>query len=285
MQLIKITKIRSMKNRLKIIIYSIILITITNGSISYAQTDNSSVLWYDKSAGNFNEALPLGNGRIGMMVYGDVFNEKINLNESSLWGGGPTCTEAPENSVENLQKVRELLFQEKWTEASSVLRNIQGKNSQSFVPMGDLFIDLQYKSNSEPKNYVRQLDLNTALAKITFAIDTINFEREYFVSAPDQVAVIKLKSSVDKQLNFKVSGNTPFNFASIRAVDNDEFLVSGQVPIEVNSSPRYPLVYQNEMGQKGMRYQYRVKIILKDGTISSNPFLKVENATEAIQWI
>ncbi|NLO69578.1 MAG: glycoside hydrolase family 95 protein [Porphyromonadaceae bacterium] len=271
-----------MKNRLKIIIYSIILITITNGSISYAQTDNSSVLWYDKSAGNFNEALPLGNGRIGMMVYGDVFNEKINLNESSLWGGGPTCTEAPENSVENLQKVRELLFQEKWTEASSVLRNIQGKNSQSFVPMGDLFIDLQYKSNSEPKNYVRQLDLNTALAKITFAIDTINFEREYFVSAPDQVAVIKLKSSVDKQLNFKVSGNTPFNFASIRAVDNDEFLVSGQVPIEVNSSPRYPLVYQNEMGQKGMRYQYRVKIILKDGTISSNPFLKVENATEAI---
>lgn len=270
-----------MKHIFEKFIYGVMLFALFIFNAS-AQSDNSSRMWYDKPADRFEEALPLGNGRIGMMVYGNVNYEKINLNESSLWGGGPTDTSAPANSVENLQKVRELLFQEKWSEASRVLRNIQGRNSQSFVPMGDLMIMHQYKSSATPKNYVRQLDLNSAVAKISYSIDTVNFEREIFVSAPDQVAVIKLKSSVEKQLTFQVAGNTPFNFASIKAIDNDEFIVSGQVPIDVNSDRKFPLIYENEKGQRGMRYQYRVKVLLKDGSVTSSPYLNVINATEAV---
>ncbi len=270
---------------MKKIFISLLFTTFLTTIFVSAQQKNSTELWYDKPATRFEEALPLGNGRIGLMVYGDVFKETLNLNEGTLWGGGPTDTSAPPNTVENLQKVRELLFQEKWNDASRVLRNIQGVNSQSFVPMGNIFIEQTYKSKSSPTNYFRGLDLSNAIASVRYSVDTIDYYREIFISAPNQIAIIKLTSSHKGTLNFSVAGNTPFENATIQALGGNEFYLSGQLPVDINSAGNYlkfPLIYENEKGQKGMRYQYRIKVILKDGTSTTNPFLQINNATEAI---
>lgn len=261
----------------------IFLVLIFNVNINAQKS--TTRMWYNKPATRFEEALPLGNGRIGMMIYGDVYRDIINLNEETMWGGKPTDTSAPANSVENLAKVRELLFQEKWQEASEALKNIQGSNSQSYVPLGNLYINQTYKSKSEPQNYVRDLDLTTAISTVSYMLDTVQFKREFFISAPDQIAVIKFTSSKKGELNFTIGGDTPFDNAKIQAIGGDEFHLSGQVPVDINSAGNYqnfPLIYENKKGEKGIRYQYRVKVLRKDGKISSTPAIKVEKATEAI---
>ncbi|SHE44715.1 glycoside hydrolase family 95 protein [Dysgonomonas macrotermitis] len=246
------------------------------------QNDNNLKLWYNTPATRFEEALPLGNGRIGLMVYGNVERETFNLNEESLWGGGPTDTSAPKDTPSQLQKVRDELFKENWSEASKLLRYIQGKNSQSFLPMGDIIIEQKYSSVAEPKNYYRELDLNTAVSLTRFSVDTIDYTREAFVSAPDQVAVIKLTASKKGGLNFSVGANTAFEYASIQSISNDEFVLNGQAPIYVDSERRFPLLYSSPDGKKGMRYQYRIKAILKDGTVSTDPSLQIKGATEVV---
>lgn len=251
----------------------------------FGQERSSLKLWYNKPATRFEEALPLGNGRMGLMVYGGVKSETINLNEESLWGGGPTNTSAPANMVEYLDRVREQLFQEKWGEASKTLRNIQGANSQSFVPMGDIVIEQKYTSNALPLNYYRELDLADAISTTRFSIDSINYVREVFVSAPHQIAVIRLVASKKGGLTFSVMGNTPFENASLKSVGNNEFVLSGQLPADINSARDFPLVYSKPDGQKGMRYQYRLKAILKDGTVTTNPALQVKDATEVVLLI
>jgi len=248
----------------------------------------STVMWYDKPATKFEEALPLGNGRIGLMVYGNTHKEILNLNEETLWGGGPVDNTAPANTVENLNKVRTLLFQGKWKEASDVLMNIQGNNSQSYAPMGDIHIEQYYTSRSKVQHYTRNLDLKTAVSTTTYTIDTVDYLREVFVSAPAQIAVMKLRASHKGKLNFIINSNTPFINSTVQAIGNNEFCVSGQLPIVTNSAGNYlsyPWIYENEKGQKGMRYQYRIKVITQDGKVSTNPFIQVKDATEVLLFI
>jgi len=254
----------------------------------YAPYSLSTVMWYDKPATKFEEALPLGNGRIGLMVYGNTHKEILNLNEETLWGGGPVNNSAPANTADNFNEVRTLLFQGKWKEASDALMNIQGDNSQSYVPMGDIYIEQYYTPKSKAQNYVRSLDLKTAVTTMTYTIDTVDYLREVFVSAPAQIAVMKLRASHKGKLNFNINANTPFINATVQAIGNNEFCVNGQLPISINSAGNYlnyPLIYENEKGQKGMRYQYRIKVITEDGEVSANPFIQVKEATEVLLFI
>ena len=257
-------------------------------TLSYAQSDSSTRLWYTSSAKSFEEALPLGNGRIGLMTYGGVNKEIFNLNESSLWGGKPVDNAAPPHSIEKLKEVRTLLFESKWAEASDALKYIQGANSQSFVPMGNIILEQQYRRGYKAKDYMRDLDLKTAIATTRYSVDTIEFYREMFVSAPAQVAVIKLVSSQKGGLSFTISGDTPFANSVVKAVGNNEFYLTGQLPVDINSAGNYlyhPLVYENEKGEKGMSYQYRVKVLVTDGEVLTMPFIEVKEATEAIVLI
>lgn len=248
-----------------------------------AQQQSALTLWYEQPASRFEEALPLGNGRLGIMVYGRVSDELFNLNEATLWGGGPTCTSADADMPSYLPKVRELLFQEKWGEASKMLRNIQGNNSQSFLPMGNLHLRQDVKG--EVSAYSRELNLENAVATTRFTHDGVDYVRELFVSASAQVIVMKLTASKTGALNFTLEGDTPFEGATVKSLSKDEFVLSGQAPYQVNSARHFPLIYEGEKGQKGMRYQYRVKAICKDGTVTTTPGLQVNNATEVTLYI
>lgn len=237
-------------------------------------------LWYDKPAVRFEEALPLGNGHIGVMVYGNPTDEVLNLNESTLWGGGPTNTNPTPDASSFLPKVRELLFQQEWSKASRVLRNIQGPNGQSFVPMGNLYI--RQKLDKPVTDYIRTLNLNTAVATVRFRADSIEYTREMFVSAPANALVMKFKASIPGMLNLWIDADTPFCRCSINSLSPDEFSVSGQLPYSINTDRKIPMEYEGPNGEKGMRYQYRVKALLVDGQVSTTPGLRIEKATEVV---
>ena len=221
--------------------------------LSFAAQDNDYRMWYDKPATRFEEALPLGNGRIGVTVYGGIEYETLNLNEETMWGGSPTNTNPTPDAPDYLPQVRELLLKEQWEEARKVLVNIQGPNSNAYVPLGDLKIHQTIKG--DVSGYVRDLDLETAVASTSFIAGDISYRREFFVSAPAQVAVMKVSASKPKSITMEITGTTSFEGSRLVSVANDEFVVSGQLPRSVDSDRQYPIVWKDEQGRGGVRYQ------------------------------
>ena len=163
------------------------------------------LLHYDQPAQYFEEALPLGNGRLGAMVYGHVTQEeRISLNDITLWTGEPE--KGPEHpdlqmvgltgsGVEALQAVREALEQEDYRKAEELQHGLQGHYSESYQPLGTLYI--KYLDSSEVTDYRRELDLSNATATISCRKDGQPFQASCFVSAPDSVIVLRLTSKAD----------------------------------------------------------------------------------------
>ncbi|MCD8262422.1 MAG: glycoside hydrolase family 95 protein [Bacteroides sp.] len=246
--------------------------------------ENPLKLWYNKPANRFEEALPLGNGRLGVMVYGGVEREVLNLNEETLWGGGPTNANPTPDTPDYLPAVREELFRGNWSEASRILRTIQGPNCQSFVPLGNLYLDQDIKGS--PVNYYRELDLERAVSTTRYTIDSVEYIRELFVSAPDQVIVMKICASRPGSIHLRIRSDTPFEGSTVKSVSSSEFLLSGQLPWQINSARNFPLEYIGVRGGKrGMRYQYRVKALTVDGTLTTVPDLQITGATEVTLFV
>lgn len=163
--------------------------------------DTSAVLWYESSAIDFNSALPVGNGRIGGMVYGRVEEELINLNEESIWSGGKRYRINPD-SKDNLENVRKLLFDGKIKEAEDLAMKTMtgvGPDSRHYLPLGDLHISMKNVGNYE--DYKRYLDLRNAICTTEFVVDGVRYVREVFVSYPDDVLVINIKADKPNSIN------------------------------------------------------------------------------------
>ncbi|HAD11252.1 MAG TPA: alpha-L-fucosidase, partial [Saprospirales bacterium] len=180
-------------------------------------------------------ALPLGNGSLGAMVFGDVNKERIQLNEKTLWSGSHSDNNNPE-AVRYIDTIRQLLFEGKYKEATELTNRTQvckgagsGHGSGANVPfgcfqtLGDLWID--FGKNSEYANYYRDLNLETALANVRYTQDGVRFTREYFVSAPDNMLVVRLTSSKKGALSFKTTLSRPERF-SLRNKDK-QLVMSG----------------------------------------------------------
>lgn len=162
----------------------------------------SELLWYKKPAENWDEALPVGNGRIGGMIFGRTDNELIQLNEDSIWSGGFRYRNNPK-AKENLPKIRRLIAEGRVTEAEKLCEEaFYGRNEQQrhYHPMGDLHI-LQ-KGFEKSENYKRSLDISNASAKTEWSDGGVAFCREIFVSAPDNVMVIRFTSSEKGKISF-----------------------------------------------------------------------------------
>lgn len=162
----------------------------------------SELLWYKKPAENWDEALPVGNGRIGGMIFGRTDNELIQLNEDSIWSGRFRYRNNPK-AKENLPKIRRLIAEGRVTEAEKLCEEaFYGRNEQQrhYHPMGDLHILQKGFSNAD--NYTRSLDLSAADAKTEWTDGDVKFCREIFVSAPDNVMVIRFTSSEKGKISF-----------------------------------------------------------------------------------
>lgn len=153
------------------------------------------ILTYNSPAENFDEALPVGNGRIGGMIYGGIKENLIHINEDSVWSGGLRHRVNPD-AQEGFREVRELLKQEKIEEAQKVaFEKMQGvtPNMRHYMPLGNLNITMEF--NGRAKDYHRQLDISSAVADDSFTVGDVVYTREVFVSAPDEVMVIRITAS------------------------------------------------------------------------------------------
>ena len=166
-------------------------------SICYSQSSN--VLWYDEPANYFEETLVLGNGKIGASVFGGVSSDKIYLNDATLWSGEPVNANNNPEAYKYVDLVRKALKEENYKLADSLNRFIQGEYSQSYAPLGTMSIN--YKNQETFKNYHRELDISKAISKVSYESNGVEFQREYFISYPDQIMVIHLTSSKKKSIN------------------------------------------------------------------------------------
>jgi alpha-L-fucosidase 2 len=166
-------------------------------------------LWYRQSATNWVSALPVGNGRLGAMVFGGIASEKLQLNEDTLWAGGPYDPDNT-NALAALPEVRRLIFDGKYAEAQKLAgEKMMGKpmRQMPYETLGDLF--LAFPANAAVGNYRRDLNLDTAVASVTYTSDGVKFTREIFSSPVDQVIVVRLTADKPGQISFTAGMTTP----------------------------------------------------------------------------
>jgi alpha-L-fucosidase 2 len=199
-----------------------ILLTLTT-YLSSAQNQSSDMkIWFTRPAENWNEALPVGNGRLGAMIFGGIENERLQLNEESVWTGHPRWDANPD-AKKSLPEVRKLLFEGKYTEAeklakTGILGSFARDNNSSYQTLGDL--SLHFENTGDISGYRRELDIENAIAKVSYTSGNVSYTREIFSSFPDQALVIRLTAGNPGSLCFTAKLSRPGNKARIIAKDD-----------------------------------------------------------------
>ena len=247
-------------------------------------------LTYAKPAASWVEALPVGNGRIGGMVFGGVAEELIQLNESTLYSGGPVKPNVNPTAVSYLPQVRQALLRDQnYGEASTLVKKMQGLYTESYMPLGDLVIKQDFKG-ATPSAYARELDIERAVATTRFTVGGVRYTREVLASAPANVLVLRLRASQAGALTFDVSATSQLHHR-LGANGSDELVLSGKAPAHVdpnyyNPPGREPIIYADASGCNGMRFQYRIKAVAKDGTVTTDTTgIHVARATEVLLYV
>ncbi|GIX08137.1 MAG: alpha/beta hydrolase [Candidatus Poribacteria bacterium] len=184
-------------------------------------------LWYRAPAGRWEEALPIGNGRMGAMVFGRFPEERLQLNEETLWSGGPYDPTHAE-ALEHLPEVRRLLLEGKYVQAEELAnRYLMGRplRMEMYQPLGDLWVRLEGEWPNTPTEYRRELDLETAVARQEVRIEGVQIVQEAFLSAPDDLLVYRIESS--RPLDLTLALTSPHRF-SVEATEG-RLLLSGEV--------------------------------------------------------
>ena len=173
-------------------------------NVQDSTTDNTEKLWYDKPATIWLEALPIGNGRLGGMIYGGTKSEQIQLNEDSFWSGGPHNNNSS-TSKNFLEQVRTLIFNGQESEAEKIINNefIKGPHGMKYLTLGSLFLTHPDIDENNIRNYKRELDLKTALSTISFENNGVHYKRTSFASIPDGIIIMKFEA--DRKSNFTIS--------------------------------------------------------------------------------
>lgn len=187
-------------------------------------------LWYDKPAKDVWEAaLPLGNGRLAAMVYGNTDNEIIQLNESSVWSGGPNRNDNPD-ALAALSAIRKLIFEGKYSEAKKMAAdNIQTKksNGMKFQPVGNLLLGFPGHDSAHVNDYYRELNIEKAVARVSYSVNNVRFTREIFTSFPDQVIMVHLTADNPASLNFTIGATSPHVISDVQVKGNDQLIITG----------------------------------------------------------
>ena len=182
-------------------------------------------LWYRQPGTAWTTALPVGNGRQGAMMFGGIDSEAICLNETTLWQGGPYSPENPA-LLPILPQVREMLFNDQFSQAETALRNAMGRpaTEAAFQPVGDL--QLTFPKVAAAVDYRRELNLRNATSSVSFTVDGVKYTRELWASAPDNVVVMRLTADKPGKISFKMGFQTGQTVSNSGGTD-DTLIVSG----------------------------------------------------------
>lgn len=253
------------------------------------QAQKADTLWYNKPARQWVEALPLGNGRLGAMVFGGISEELVQLNESSLYSGGPLPESINPGVYQYLPEIRRALMSEgDHSTAERLTQKMQGPYTESYLPLGDLRIRQDF-GPGETSSYYRELNLENAIATTRFKVGHIAYLREAFISAPDNVLVLRFSTSQPGSLNLTLDLSSPLHATT--TVASFQQIMQGKAPAHVDPSYYNPpgrehVIYTDTTGCKGMRFQVRLKVVHKDGKVmAEGSLLKVAGATEAIVYL
>jgi hypothetical protein len=249
-----------------------VLFCMAVSSMAYAQ--NNLRLWYEKPAKEWVEALPVGNGRIGAMIFGGVENELIQLNEGTLWSGGPQKKNINPDAPKYLQPIRDALAKEDYKTATALCRKMQGYFSESFLPMGDLEIKQSFKTGGSANNYYRDLNLSNATASTRFEIKGVQYTREIFSTAADSVLIIRITASKQEMISLDLTLKSRIESKVVPA-GNDQLILSGTAPIRLdpsyyNKPGRNPLLQKDSLGHTGMRFQSILKVVPEAGNVTAD---------------
>ncbi len=244
-----------------------------------AQSDK--VLLYHQPAQYFEESLVLGNGKMGATVFGGIQSDKIYLNDATLWSGESVDSKSinPE-AYKHLSSVRQALKDENYRAADSLNKKLQGKFSESYAPLGTLFLDMQH--DGQATDYRRTLNLNEAISMTQYTINGVTYTREYFISHPHQVMVMRLRASQKGKLSFLVRFNSLLPY--INRTDKPVLQSTGRAPIHAEPSYRgnmpNAVVYEET---KGTRFTTLSKIVQHDGTlVTTDSTIGINNGSEAL---
>ena len=179
-----------------------------SASVTLTIQAQQHLLWYDKPATHWLQALPIGNSHLGAMIYGDVKTEEIQLNEETFWSGSPYYNNSPESKA-HLQEVRQLIFEGKEKEAHALIDQyfIKGPHGMRFLPVGSVKLAFHRKDNTS--SYRRQLNLGTALATTQYTLDGVTYRRTCFASQADNAIIVRIEASEKGALSFNVSFDSP----------------------------------------------------------------------------
>ena len=226
-------------------------------------------LWYSRPAGNWTEALPVGNSRLGAMVYGGTGREELQLNEETFWAGSPYDNNNP-NARYVLPVIRQLIFEGKNREAQSLVdaNFFSGKHGMSYLPVGSLFLD--FEGHDRATDFYRDLDLSTATATTRYKVDGVDYARTVFASFADSVIIVRLEAGKGGELDFKVSFDAPLEH-SVKAADGTlSILCQGR---------------EQERVRAGLHAECRVKVLTDGAVAAAGEALEVSGAREATLYI
>jgi len=225
-------------------------------------------LWYCQPARDWNEAIPLGNGSLGVMAFGRINSERLNLNLDTLYAGGPHPQDNP-RGVETVLKINQLLLAGKEKEARDLLKNYAGRNTDicPYGVLGNLY--LKFAEIKEVADYRRELDLDSAIFRMSYRVDNVHFRRELFVSAVDQVMVMRVSCNKPGRISFIAMLDSPnTQEPMIEGIDNNRLIMRGH--------------NEDYKGVKGvLKFSAYLQIVNSGGELTANgDQLKVKNADE-----
>src|SRR5882724_11015820 len=228
-------------------------------------SDPSLTFWYKQPAQKWVEALPIGNGRFGGMIFGGITNEHLQFNENTLWTGNPHEYQH-EGAAKFLPQIRQLLFDGKQKQAEDLaMKEFMSVplHQKAYQPFGD--VHLLFPDHTNAINYRRELDLDSAVAKVSYQAGGVTFRREVIASYPGQIIAWRISADKSGKVNFTAKLDSPHRSAQTARRGKDQLALFGQV----------------ENG--GVKFEARLRIIAKGGDVKvGDDAITVEHADSAL---
>lgn len=264
-------------------------------------------LWYNRPAADWDEAIPIGSGRLGAMIFGGVENELLQLNEDTLYSEEPGQGDLPLDVQPKFAQVEDLLRSGQYAEASDVItKNWTGRSWPCYQPMADLKI--QFSGHAANKDYMRELDLSNAVSRVRYTVEGIAYTRQYFASFPDRVIVARFQASRPGALSFRALLRSEHPTAKVTTIGNAGLVLHGQAPgialrrtlewVEKRGEQwKYPeiwdrdgkrrpyakqVLYGDEVGGRGMFFETHLRVITDGNVVTADDELEIHGAKEAV---
>lgn len=260
----------------RIFLFALLAFLVASPSGAFA---GDLTLRYTRPAARWTEALPVGNGRLGAMVFGGLAREQLQLNEATLWSGAPKDWNNPA-AKEILPQVRAALLAGDHVQATALSKKMQGPYTQAYQPLGDL--RLAFAGTEGATGYERSLDLDRAVATVRYTVDGATFTREVFSSFPDQVIVVRLTCDQPGRIGFTVGADSLLRY-SVRTDGRNSLILRAKAPM--HSEPSYrrvdgPIIkYDDGPNPEGIAAELQVRVLNEGGrVVAGGSTLAVEKA-------